>query len=201
MKIRRRDFLKAASGLAVGSVAGSVSSFALDRSSEQSGTLRVAVFFESDFPFEDGVSIDRAFLERSFAGFDVTFLGLTDLKDKLNAASFQLLVLPYGSAFPKDGWIALSRYLKEGGNWLNLGGIPFSKPVVKLNDSWRKEVRQTEYHKLLGITQAFPVSGADIVVYQCAGPLEGTNTLLNQLTPKEIYEFYVRFTVTKDFPE
>jgi hypothetical protein len=201
MKIRRRDFLKAASGLAVGSVASSVSSLASSRAQTPNGKAKVAVFFEPSFPAEDGMTIDRSFLERSFAGYEVAFLGLNDLKDKLNAGLFQLLVLPYGSAFPKEAWVSVSRYLREGGNWLNLGGIPFSRPIVKVKDGWRREVRQTTYHKKLGITQAFPVSTSDIGSYRGSGAFDGSEEFKDQFKAKEVYEFYVRFTVTKDFPD
>jgi len=162
MKIRRRDFLKAASGLAIGSVASSISALASNRSSVPAERPKVAVFFDPSFPSEDGMTPDRSLLERAFAGYDVAFFGLKDLTNQLSPASFQLLVMPYGSAFPKESWVSVSRYLREGGNWLNLGGIPFSRPVVKVKDGWRREVRQTSYHKKLGITQAFPVSASDI---------------------------------------
>ena len=201
MKIRRRDFLKAASGLAIGSVASSVTSLASNRAQTPNEKPKVAVFFEPSFPAEDGMTIDRSFLERSLAGYEVAYLGVNDLKDKLNPGSFQLLVLPYGSAFPKEAWVSVSRYLREGGNWLNLGGIPFSRPVVKVKDGWRREARQTAYHKKLGITQAFPVSTSDISSYKSAGALEGSDGLKDQFKAKEIYEFYVRFTATKDFPD
>ena len=201
MKIRRRDFLKAASGLAIGSVASSVSSLASNSSKAPNEKSKVAVFFEPSFPAEDGMAIDRSILERAFAGHEIAFLGLNDLKDKLNPPSFQLLVLPYGSAFPKEAWVSVSRYLREGGNWLNLGGIPFSRPVVKVKDGWRKEVRQTAYHKKLGITQAFPVSTSGITAYEGACGLESTDGLIDQFKAIEVHEFYVRFTVTKDFPE
>lgn len=201
MKIRRRDFLKAASGLAIGSVASAVPSLSSNPTAGPNQKPKIAVFFEPSFPAEDGMTIDRSFLDRSLAGHDVTFLGLDDLKEKLIISSFQLFVLPYGSAFPKEAWISVSRYLREGGNWLNLGGIPFSRPVVKVKDGWRKEVRQTAYHKKLGISQAFPVSTSDIAAYHGAGALEGSDELVDQFKAKEVYEFYVRFTTTKDFPD
>ena len=201
MKIRRRDFIKAASGLAIGSVASSVASLAANRSSAPNEKPKVAVFFDPSFPAEDGMAMDRSLLERAFAGYEVAFLGLKDLADKLSPASIQLLVLPYGSAFPKEAWVSVSRYLREGGNWLNLGGIPFSRPVVKVKDGWLREVRQTAYHKKLGITQAFPVSTSDITAYHGAGSLEGSEALTDQFKATEVYEFYVRFTATKDFPD
>lgn len=200
MKIRRRDFIKAASGIALGSIADSISSFASLRESSPAAKPKVAVFFEPSFPAENGMNLDRPLLERALAGYDVTFLGVSGLKEQLNASSFQLLLMPYGSAFPKESWNALSLFLREGGNWLNLGGVPFSRPVRKGAGGWRKEVHQTVYHKRLGITQSFPVSTKEIKSFRGSGALEESQEWIDGIKPQEIYELYVRFAVTKDFP-
>ncbi|MBI5216094.1 MAG: cellulase family glycosylhydrolase [Ignavibacteriae bacterium] len=189
MKYNRREFIKSTSTLALATVAYSFPLFT-DEKQESKKKLRVAVFFDEGFPVEDGMSITKEFLRDALKDSHVEFLNLNELKERLNVQSFDVLVLPYGSAFPKQAWGAIIKYLKAGGNWVNLGGIPFDLPVVKEGDGWRKEVRQTAYHKKIGITQAFPVATGGL---HLAGGVHLT-------TVEEVYELYVRFTETKDFP-
>ncbi|MEK6571077.1 MAG: hypothetical protein AABZ61_06885, partial [Bacteroidota bacterium] len=202
MKINRRGFIKTAGGIALASIAVSIP--ALSSSQQPSGgqrqKRRVAVFFEPTFPSVDFEPIGRESLQKALDGVEVVFFGVNDLKNQLNAHDHDVLITPYGSAFPKAAYSALSKFLVDGGNWVNLGGIPFSVPVVKEGYGWRKEIRQTVYHKNLGVTQAFPVSAQPITSYQTNELLEGVNELLGEFTAEEIYELYVRFTVTKDFP-
>lgn len=113
----------------------------------------IAVFWEPGFPAVQDCGITQAAL----AGFNL--LNEQELIANLNTDRFDLLITPYGSAFPKRAWKAIFGYLRAGGNWLNIGGIPLSRPVVRAAGGWRVESHQTTYHKQLGIT-AF-VSGED----------------------------------------
>lgn len=200
MKLDRRNFIKAASGFALASVAQSLPTFASLSSQVQGQKRKVAVFFEQTFPSVDAVPVDRHALEAALDGYDTIFLGVKELKEQLTGSAFDLLITPYGSAFPKDSWNVILRYLKAGGNWVNLGGVPLSVPIRKGETEWKREVRQTAYHKKLGITQAFPVSTAEIGSYYANPDADGTQGLVGEFKAEEIFEFYVRFTVTKDFP-
>ncbi|NIR46841.1 MAG: hypothetical protein GWN99_20320, partial [Gemmatimonadetes bacterium] len=117
-------------------------------------TPRVALFRQSDFPSIDGIAIDPSELRAALDGLRVTYLDVEGLS-RLDPAAFDVLVTPYGSAFPKPAWSHLHAYLNGGGNWVNLGGAPLAVPVRRESGSWKPEVRQTAYHKSLGITQAF----------------------------------------------
>ena len=55
-----------------------------------------------------------------------------------------------------------------------------------------RRTRQTQYHKRLGITQGFPVAARGLK-FPTEAPWDG-------LTVEEVYELYLRFTSTKDFP-
>ncbi|MBI1807142.1 MAG: cellulase family glycosylhydrolase [Ignavibacteria bacterium] len=201
MPLNRRTFLKATGSIALAGVAGTLPALSSLRLPEsRSPKPRVAVFFEPTFPPIDVQPVRKETLQHALDGFDVAFLGVSELGSHLNARDFNILVTPYGSAFPKEAYLVISRFLIDGGNWLNLGGIPLSVPVVKEHDGWRGEVRQTEYHKRLGITQAFPVSAETVTSYRVADGLNHTDELLNEFTADEIYELYVRFAVNEDFP-
>ena len=148
--LTRRSFLTSA-GLAAAAttVAGSDLFAFLPPSSR-----KVAVFWDNGFPAADGLDVSRDDLSAALQGLDVTFLPAEKLGSDLPTSSFHLLVLPYGSAFPRDAWKEILGFLERGGNLLSLGGVPFRIPCAKANGKWKKEVESTAYHKILGITQA-----------------------------------------------
>jgi len=162
---------------------------------------RIAVLSEKDFPSVDGISISEREIKNGLDGYQVRLLSASALRTELNRERFDLVITPYGSAFPKDLASTLFQYLRNGGAWINLGGTPFSVPVVSEAKKWKKEIPQTAYHKKIGITQSFPVSGATVESYQATPGNYGGGELSREFSAEEIYELYVRFTSTKDFPD
>lgn len=151
-------------------------------------SLSVAVFWEPGFPSTQGCDVTRETLQQSLSGFAVSFLTERDLIAQLNTSRFDLLITPYGSSFPKRAWKELLKYLRAGGNWLNVGGVPLSRPVARTRSEWRVEPHQTTYHKQLGITHSFPVKATAISTYEADADLK------NHLNTREIYELYVRLS-------
>ena len=196
MIIDRRTFIKTAGTLALAGVAQSMP--VLNPLPE--GQPRIAVFFDESFPAVDGVAADKTVLQQSFGSWNVVYLNSGDLKKQLSASAHDVLVLPYGSAFPKEAWSSIIKFLQAGGSWVNLGGAPFSVPVVRDGTGWRPEVRQTEYHQRLGITQSFPVSGKKISSYSVNEQFTVPQSVLGEFSAEEVFELYVRFTETVDFP-
>ena len=88
-------------------------------------------FGSQDFVRFNGCDPLARLCNRRSKSFTVEFLNERDLIAQLDATRFDLLVTPYGSAFPKRAWPALLKYLRAGGNWLNIGGVPLSRPVVR----------------------------------------------------------------------
>lgn len=161
------------------------------------------VFWESDFPQIDGFRVTREILEEALTGFDVSYVSEQPLIEQLRVDRCDLLVMPYGSAFPKRAWPAVLGYLRAGGNLLNLGGIPFAAPVIRIASRWQPEAHQTAYHKKLGITQSFPVEAAAVAAYRTVTQFGEDNpkdknsdnqNLANEFKAERIYELYVRFT-------
>ena len=149
----------------------------------------MAVFEEEEFP-----RIQSA--DFSLQGVTVTVLSEKDLIARLDPRQFDLFVNPYGSAFPKRAWPAILKYLRDGGNWLNCGGVPLSRPVVRSASGWRAEPYQASYHQRLGITHFFPVEARTISKYQSAH-----QQLARDFDAKEIYELYVRLSSTSTEPD
>lgn len=179
-KLPRREFLQTLGGAAVVSA---LPSFVQGQTSR-----RIAVFREQGFP-----RIQAADFNPDLA---VTYLTEEQLIARLNAKDFDLFVNPYGAAFPKRAWKAILGYLRAGGNWLNCGGVPLSRPVVRRGSVWAAEPYQTTYHKRIGITHSFPVAGRKIVKYQSAHP-----ELVQDFNAKEIYELYIRLSSTSTEPD
>lgn len=121
-----------------------------------SGFGRTIVFFEKDFPPVDNGTISRTALERAFAPLSPRFVDLTDLQKPDVLAEGDLLVLPYGSAFPADAWETIQRHL-QGGNLLVLGGRPLYVPVYRDSTGWRIEAPQNTFSKNIGVMYSYPV--------------------------------------------
>ena len=160
----------------------------------QRQSAAVAVFWEPGFPAIEDCKVTQETLQQSLAGFAASFLNERDLIAQLDAQPFDLLITPYGSAFPKRAWNVLLKFLRAGGNWLNLGGIPLSRPALRVGGAWRVESHKTSYHKQLGITHSFPVKGNAVATYV-------DQELGSSLKADEIYELYVRLSSTNNEPD
>ncbi len=112
------------------------------------------VFYEKDFPTIENGTISRAALEHSLASLNPRFVGLDDLKKENALAEGDLLVLPYGSAFPADAWEIIRRHF-EHGNLIVLGGRPFFVPVYRDSTGWRTEHPQNSFSQFLGILESY----------------------------------------------
>ena len=186
-KFPRRKFLKTIGGAAVATALPQVIF------GTQSQKRSVAVLWEPEFRAYEGCEVSRKTLELALGTFTVNFLGERDLIAQLDASRFDLLITPYGSAFPKRIWPALLKYLRAGGNWLNIGGVPLSRPVRRDGSRWLIEPAQATYHKRLGITHSFSV---DTSTYKIVDTVwEGG------FTAEKVYELYVRLSSTNNEPD
>ena len=146
----------------------------------------IAVLWLPGFPSVDLSPVGREMLERALQGFDVSWMEGGGL------SGYDLLITPYGSAFPVTMWPAIFEFLKRGGNWLNLGGVPFAVPVERASGGSRPEIRQTAFHKALGITHAFEVPGGKILSWK--GDAVGSGLFHAEV----VYELDVRLTSARD---
>lgn len=200
----RRKFLKTIGGAAVATTLPDIvlaSASGIHSQAEPKTLPSVAVFWEPGFPSIQGCSSTFGILQQSLKTFAPSFLAEPDLIARLNTAPFDLLITPYGSAFPKRAWSALLKYLRGGGNWLNLGGVPLARPVVRTASGWRAEPHQTAYHKRLGITQSFPIEAGAISTFAPAGDFMSQGELANTIKVDQIYELYVRLSSTNTEPD
>jgi len=95
---------------------------------------RTVVFYEPGFPAADSSSPSEAVLHSAFSG--AQFAGTAQLESALAQPDANLLVLPYGSAYPEADWPAILRYLDRGGNLIVLGGKAFTRAAYQDGGSW-----------------------------------------------------------------
>ena len=95
---------------------------------------KTVVFWQPGFPSADSPAPDEAALRTAFP--DADFADADHLGAALAEPGADLLVLPYGSAWPEADWSAILRYLGRGGNLLALGGKPFTRAVYQDASGW-----------------------------------------------------------------
>src|SRR5580698_5594838 len=93
------------------------------------------VFYQPGFPSADSPEIAESTLRTAFASAE--FASSSSLSSALEKADTDLLVMPYGSAYPETAWPAILRYLDRGGNLLALGGKPFTRAGYSNGSGWQ----------------------------------------------------------------
>ena len=118
---------------------------------------KTVVFYESDFPAADSVAAPRSVLEHALPG--ARFVSRSELQQVLPSAN--LLVLPYGSAFPEDAWPEIYSFLERGGNLLGLGGRPFTRTAYRDASGWKLRDYSVRYACPLRIDQWQETPGSE----------------------------------------
>ena len=156
----------------------------------------VALFWEPGFRADQGHDFTLETLQAALKDFSVTVLSERALMELLNSTPFDLFITPYGSAFPKRAWPEILKYLRAGGNWLNVGGVPLVMPVVREGSEWTEQRRTTAFHKRLGITHSFAIDRAAISKAKAA-----YSGAVDDFQAYEIYELYVRLSSSNNEPD
>jgi hypothetical protein len=112
---------------------------------------RAAVFQAPGFPTADSPAIDDATLVTALSGLPIdTIDSPAGLASRLKREDHDVLMLPYGSAFPLEAWAAIHDFVKGGGGLVVLGGAPFHQPVRQQKGAYVLGHRQPTWaHELL----------------------------------------------------
>ncbi len=94
----------------------------------------VVVFWEEGFPSADTMALQRS--ELAGAVPTATFATAEELTAALANWQTTVLVLPFGSSFPEDRWMAIQTFLERGGNLVVIGGKPLTRPVRREGNLW-----------------------------------------------------------------
>ena len=166
---------------------------------------KVACFSANDFPTIDAPAIDAKTLKDALKEFDIEYLSLESLNANLTVEKFRALVLPYGSAFPAEGWQKIHDFISHGGSIVVLGGYPFHQPILEDHGTWIPGTPQPTYAHQLLIGPADTITLSSSPFYQKNSRMispEGSDfdTRMFQF-PTKVYELTVRFTTSNDFPD
>jgi hypothetical protein len=125
---------------------------------------RALVFRAAGFPTVDAPAIEDGVLDSALSGLPVDrAASVSELVSRLRLRDVDVLVLPYGSAFPLEAWPRIRGFLRRGGGLAVLGGAPFHEPVRSDPGragaaSWIRGPRQTSFAHDLLIGPAEPVA-------------------------------------------
>lgn len=113
-----------------------------------------------------------------------------------------LLILPYGSAFPRDSWPAILAFLERGGSLLSLGGVPFRVPVaLDAAKKWVPGEPTTAYHRRLGVTQSAQVAGQPLRTLKPANRgSRSAEIVASGSAFSRAFPLTLRLSSVKDFP-
>lgn len=162
----------------------------------------VGVFLEAGFPSPEVEPQEEGALRAALADLPVAVLGADRLAAWLDAAApSSVLVMTHGSAFPRDAWPAIVRFLERGGNWVNVGGVPFATPVARGTAGWAPLPPSTTFHKSLGFTHTFEVSADRAASWHPADPAAASSPLLGQFRAVSVFPLDVRLANTRDFQD
>lgn len=124
---------------------------------------KVVVFWQDGFPTVASQPISRDALSRALDGTESQFAGLDTLQSSMRGAD--LLVLPYGSAFPAEAWTAIRQYVRDGGNLLVIGGQPFHVPVTSRSGKFTAERPQDRFARDLDFRHTYEIPRQDATTF------------------------------------
>lgn len=126
-----------------------------------SAQARVVVFWQASFPTAESQTIEQATLRAALQEMEPSFASLDELRNPETLKNSDLLVLPYGSAFPADAWKQIYEYLQGGGNLLTLGGRLLFVPVFREGEKFVANPPQNTYSRFLGVWHSYAVPQKD----------------------------------------
>ena len=173
--------------------------------------VRAAVFRAPGFPTVDAPAIPDAVLAAALAGLPVDTLGSTAALDaSLDPGGYDVLVLPYGSAFPLASWNRIRDFVAAGGGLVVLGGAPFHQPVREEGGRWVLGARQPTFARefQIGPAEAWSRDRDGAAIAGDAGeasltsaPVTDSEWTLGLPDAATVYELTVRLATRKDLPD
>ena len=171
---------------------------------------RALVFRAAGFPTVDAPAIDDGVLDAALAGLPVDRAGsVSELVARLRLRDVDVLVLPYGSAFPVDAWPRIRGFLRRGGGLAVLGGAPFHEPVrsekgvgAAEHGGWSRGPRQTSFAHDLLIGPAEPVARPANAKTVLAIGIDSDSGFTTPFPdPRTTWALTLRLATNKDMPD
>jgi hypothetical protein len=162
---------------------------------------RALVFRAPGFPTADAPAIDDATLDEAWRGLAVDrAASAAELSSRLKLRDVDVLVLPYGSAFPVEAWPRILGFLGRGGSVAVLGGAPFHEPVRAEGNAWIKGPRTTTFAHALAIGPAEAIGRGDRWTERAASADTGWTAGFAGAS-QSTWALTLRLASNKDFPD
>ncbi len=141
--------------------------------SAENGKIRIAVLFDNVLAGSEGAAdtdVEALCKLYTDAGYDVKKLNVKEFADEsvLSADAFDVVVLPYGDAFPLSGITSFKKFVAKGGKVITLGGYAFSNVL-----DTEGEINQESFGLLL---ESPDVSDSHYTLTLNKGKLEANRT-------------------------
>ncbi|GLH73824.1 hypothetical protein GETHLI_23260 [Geothrix limicola] len=172
---------------------------------------RVTLFQSEGFPSVDRGGLSDDALKEALQGLSCEVDATPETLSKRLQAGTDVLVLPYGSAFPLAAWEAIRAHLERGGGLVVLGGAPFHQPVLwqvdpgaepgKPRGRWVLGRRQPTFARelLIGPAEELSAEGLGDPKLAIGSPWTTTGTRVWP-RPSRTFALTVRFATRKDQP-
>jgi hypothetical protein len=153
------------------------------------------VFYDAGFPVADSspVSLDK--LKAAFASSQ--FAPASELPATLAKQETDLLVMPFGSAYPESAWPAILRYLDRGGNLLVLGGKPFTRAAFTTGSGWQLRAPNVAASQELFIHDYQETPGSSALTFQANSDVRPQ---LSRFGWKRAFSPVIRLSVVESYP-
>jgi len=148
-------------------------------------SAKTVIFWQPGFPTVESQPVSRETLQEALGSLQPSFVDLKTLQQPGSLDATDLLVLPYGSAVPADGWQAIRAYLRKGGNLLTIGGRALYVPVYEKSGKFVQERPQNTYSRMLGIDHAYPVPQRNLEKFVWDQSFPSFHPI--QLRPQHVY--------------
>jgi hypothetical protein len=165
---------------------------------------KAALFRAEGFPTADGPVLDAAVLDAALAGLPVeTLSSSAALAEGLRGDRVDVLILPYGSAFPVDAWPAIRAFIRGGGGLVVLGGAPFQQPIRETTGAPRfvAATRQPTFAHDLLIGADDELRTADFGSALRTSPVPGSGWRATIPEPKRAWALTFRLATRPELPE
>jgi len=97
-------------------------------------------------------------------GGDCVFVNAHELAGRL--AQAHVFINPCGETFPREVWDEFIKFLRRGGGFVNLGGLPFNHPVRFEGGEWVLEVEQASLRKRVYINHGYEQRWQEVQVWK-----------------------------------
>ena len=167
---------------------------------------RALVFRAAGFPTVDAPAIEDGVLDAGLEGLPVDRASsVAELVSRLRRRDVDVLVLPYGSAFPLEGWPRIRSFLRRGGGLVVLGGAPFHEPIrsgASGGAAWVRGSRQTSFASDLLIGPAEAVARPPNATTRLAIGIDTDSGFSARFPdPTTTWALTLRLATNKDMPD